>query len=48
MTISLGLATQIELDRSIEQIIARADAALYQAKGSGRNRVVTDRRSEAA
>jgi diguanylate cyclase (GGDEF)-like protein len=48
MTISLGLATQVESDRSIEQIIARADAALYQAKGSGRNRVVTDRRSEAA
>jgi diguanylate cyclase (GGDEF)-like protein len=48
MTISVGLALQIDSDRSIEQVIARADDPLYRAKGSGRNRVVIDQRSEAA
>jgi diguanylate cyclase (GGDEF)-like protein len=48
MTISIGLAIQFETDASIEQIIARADDALYCAKSSGRNRVVTDQRPEAA
>jgi diguanylate cyclase (GGDEF)-like protein len=40
ITVSIGLATQLETERSVEQIMARADAALYQAKGGGRNRVV--------
>jgi diguanylate cyclase (GGDEF)-like protein len=40
MTISAGLAMRLDLDRTIDQIIARADAALYQAKHRGRNRVV--------
>ncbi|MGD0102984.1 MAG: diguanylate cyclase [Rhodopila sp.] len=48
MTISIGLAIQLETDRSIEQVMARADEALYRAKGSGRNRVVADQQTEAA
>ena len=46
MTISIGLAVQLATDRSIEQVISRADGALYRAKRSGRNRVITDRRLE--
>jgi diguanylate cyclase (GGDEF)-like protein len=42
MTISIGLATRLDTDRSIEQVTARADAALYRAKEGGRNRVVSD------
>jgi diguanylate cyclase (GGDEF)-like protein len=42
MTVSIGLALRQEVDRSIEQLIARADAALYRAKRGGRNRVVHD------
>ncbi len=47
MTVSIGLATRLETDRSIEQVLARADDALYRAKDSGRNRVVTYQRLEA-
>ena len=39
MTISVGLAMARSTDGTIEQIIARADAQLYKAKDSGRNRV---------
>jgi diguanylate cyclase (GGDEF)-like protein len=39
MTISIGLAMRQDTDRSIDQIVARADVALYQAKADGRNRV---------
>ncbi len=39
ITISVGLAMARGTDRTIEQIIARADAQLYKAKDSGRNRV---------
>jgi diguanylate cyclase (GGDEF)-like protein len=42
LTVSIGLATQRKSDRSIDQIIVRADAALYRAKASGRNCVVTE------
>ena len=38
VTLSLGLAI-LKPDESIEQTIARADAALYQSKHGGRNRV---------
>jgi diguanylate cyclase (GGDEF)-like protein len=48
MTISVGLAIQTETETTIEQVIARADDALYRAKRGGRNRVVWDRRPEAA
>jgi diguanylate cyclase (GGDEF)-like protein len=39
MTISVGLAMARDTDDSIEQVIARADKQLYQAKRSGRDRV---------
>jgi diguanylate cyclase (GGDEF)-like protein len=48
MTISVGIATQLETDRSIEQVIMRADDALYRAKRNGRNQVATDHRRQAA
>jgi diguanylate cyclase (GGDEF)-like protein len=40
MTISIGLAVRQAGDQSIERLMARADAALYHAKRSGRNRVM--------
>jgi diguanylate cyclase (GGDEF)-like protein len=40
MTVSIGMALAYESDVSLEQIMARADRALYHAKGTGRNRVV--------
>lgn len=40
ITISAGAAMAGLRDRDIEDVIARADAALYQAKSAGRNRVV--------
>jgi diguanylate cyclase (GGDEF)-like protein len=48
MTISVGLAIQLETETTIEQVIARADDALYRAKRAGRNRVVEDQRPAAA
>jgi diguanylate cyclase (GGDEF)-like protein len=38
VTISIGLAVS-ECEEALESLLARADAALYRAKGSGRNRV---------
>ena len=48
MTISIGIAIQLEQDRSIEQVIMRADDALYCAKRNGRNQVAIDRGLRAA
>ena len=48
MTISIGLAVQQESDGSIEQVMTRADDALYRAKRGGRNQVVKDRQPAAA
>jgi eukaryotic-like serine/threonine-protein kinase len=39
VTISLGVAHLREADFDLDQLIARADAALYEAKQSGRNRL---------
>jgi len=40
ITVSLGVASRVT-GESAEELIARADAALYQAKRAGRNRVET-------
>jgi diguanylate cyclase (GGDEF)-like protein len=48
MTVSIGLTMATPTERSVEVIIARADAALYRAKEGGRNRVVKDVPVEAA
>jgi len=39
VTISIGIATAPEHGRSIKELVARADQALYRAKEEGRNRV---------
>jgi len=46
ITISAGVA-QLRPDENIDQLIARADEALYRAKGTGRDRVVTAAKNEA-
>lgn len=40
ITVSIGASIAIESDRDIEDVIERADRALYEAKATGRNRVV--------
>lgn len=39
-TVSIGVATMAHTDRSYEDTLKRADDALYEAKRSGKNRVV--------
>ncbi|MFN7957969.1 MAG: GGDEF domain-containing protein [Holophagaceae bacterium] len=39
VTCSLGIAERIAEDQNAGQLLARADAALYRAKGGGRNQV---------
>lgn len=41
-TVSVGIATYNPLDDDVNQIIERADKALYQAKSSGRNCSITE------
>ncbi|MGA7990444.1 MAG: diguanylate cyclase, partial [Thermoanaerobaculia bacterium] len=49
VTISGGVASsRPEIDSNALDLVARADAALYEAKASGRNRVVTSPESDAA
>ena len=43
ITASIGVATIGAGDTSLEQLLARSDAALYRAKAAGRDRVCTDR-----
>jgi len=40
VTISVGISTVAAHDAVIDEVIARADRALYQAKHCGRNQVV--------
>ncbi|MEF9977262.1 MAG: diguanylate cyclase [Thermomonas sp.] len=39
MTVSIGVASMQAGDEEVEQMLRRADAALYRAKAAGRNRV---------
>jgi diguanylate cyclase (GGDEF)-like protein len=41
VTLSLGVAAIDSADEDLRSLLSRADAALYQAKRDGRNRVVT-------
>jgi diguanylate cyclase (GGDEF)-like protein len=41
ITVSIGVAMARDTDGTLEQILARADAALYAAKDAGRNRVLS-------
>lgn len=43
ITVSLGVATLIDKDASIDTLLNQADQALYQAKNEGRNRVISYR-----
>lgn len=47
LTVSIGVAMARGTDRTIEQAVARADAALSAARGTGRNRVVSSDEVEA-
>jgi diguanylate cyclase (GGDEF)-like protein len=42
VTISVGGAMAQQGDRDIQDVIERADGALYKAKTAGRNRVMVD------
>ena len=46
MTVSIGLAIAGSQENSVDQVLGRADVALYRAKGS--NRAAIDRRADAA
>lgn len=47
-TISAGVATCCGADRSFDDLLNRADQALYEAKGAGRNRVMVAPQPSAA
>jgi diguanylate cyclase (GGDEF)-like protein len=40
LTVSIGLYTFTKNDHSFERTLAKADKALYKAKGAGRNHVI--------
>ena len=47
VTASIGVATFPQSSREADELLRRADAALYKAKQQGRNRVIFDSSSEA-
>jgi diguanylate cyclase (GGDEF)-like protein len=42
VTISVGLTSLVDADGTLDELLARADHALYRAKEAGRNRVMID------
>ncbi len=42
ITVSIGIAQYEENDQNMDQIISRADKALYRAKNNGRNQIVLE------
>jgi predicted signal transduction protein with EAL and GGDEF domain len=44
VTVSVGVAVGGRVGDTVETLIKRSDEALYEAKRSGRNRVVADKR----
>jgi diguanylate cyclase (GGDEF)-like protein/PAS domain S-box-containing protein/hemerythrin-like metal-binding protein len=47
-TVSIGMATFTEPDLSLDALLKKADDALYEAKKTGRNRVVAERATPGA
>ncbi len=45
-TISIGIASQFSPDEILEEVLSRADAALYRAKAAGRNRIEVTRETD--
>ncbi|MCY1452365.1 Response regulator PleD [compost metagenome] len=41
ITVSQGLTSLTAEDESVESLFARADAAMYEAKRQGKNRIIT-------
>lgn len=41
VTISVGVATRMSKDKTLESLIERADKMLYKAKAAGKNKVIT-------
>ena len=41
-TVSIGVAEANKEDKTIEDVLRRADRMMYKAKGAGRNRVAAD------
>jgi diguanylate cyclase (GGDEF)-like protein len=42
VTVSIGMTQRADGDAQIDELLLRADRALYQAKAGGRNRVCSD------
>lgn len=47
-TVSIGVTSLIPNDEGVDELLKRADQALYRAKRGGRNRVCSDETSACA